>query len=159
MKSINVLCGAFLLIAGACSSGISKDAQVVDRIPTEEKNVNYVSNRAPMMPQQFIKLPTGSIKPDGWLLTQLQLQKDGLNGHLGEISAWLQKEDNAWLKAGGKWGWEEVPYWLRGYAGVAYLFEDKAMLDEAKIWIESIDRLFYLFSFLHHLLINHIIKL
>jgi DUF1680 family protein len=138
MKSINVLCGAFLLIAGACSSGISKDAQVVDRIPTEEKNVNYVSNRAPMMPQQFIKLPTGSIKPNGWLLTQLQLQKDGLNGHLGEISAWLQKEDNAWLKAGGKWGWEEVPYWLRGYAGVAYLFEDKAMLDEAKIWIESI---------------------
>lgn len=138
MKSINVLCGAFLLIAGACSSGISKDAQVVDRIPTEEKNVNYVSNRAPMMPQQFIKLPTGSIKPDGWLLTQLQLQKDGLNGHLGEISAWLQKEDNAWLKAGGKWGWEEVPYWLRGYAGVAYLFEDKAMLDEAKTWIESI---------------------
>lgn len=138
MKSINVLCGAFLLIAGACSSGISKDAQVVDRIPTEEKNVNYVSNRAPMMPQQFIKLPTGSIKPDGWLLTQLQLQKDGLNGHLGEISAWLQKEDNAWLKAGGKWGWEEVPYWLRGYAGVVYLFEDKAMLDEAKIWIESI---------------------
>ena len=138
MKSINVLCGAFLLIAGACSSGISKDAQVVDRIPTEEKNVNYVSNRAPMMPQQFIKLPTGSIKPDGWLLTQLQLQKDGLNGHLGEISAWLQKEDNAWLKAGGKWGWEEVPYWLRGYTGVAYLFEDKAMLNEAKIWIESI---------------------
>jgi DUF1680 family protein len=138
MKSINVLCGAFLLIAGACSSGISKDAQVVDRIPTEKKNVNYVSNWAPMMPQQFIKLPTGSIKPDGWLLTQLQLQKDGLNGHLGEISAWLQKEDNAWLKAGGKWGWEEVPYWLRGYAGVAYLFEDKAMLDEAKIWIESI---------------------
>lgn len=138
MKSINVLCGAFLLIAGACSSGISKDVQVVNRIPTEEKNVNYVSNRAPMMPQQFIKLPTGSIKPDGWLLTQLQLQKDGLNGHLGEISAWLQKEDNAWLKAGGKWGWEEVPYWLRGYAGVAYLFEDKAMLDEAKIWIESI---------------------
>ena len=138
MKSINVLCGAFLLIAGACSSGISKDVQVVNRIPTEEKNVNYVSNRAPMMPQQLIKLPTGSIKPDGWLLTQLQLQKDGLNGHLGEISAWLQKEDNAWLKAGGKWGWEEVPYWLRGYAGVAYLFEDKAMLDEAKIWIESI---------------------
>ena len=138
MKSINVLCGAFLLIAGACSSGISKDVQVVNRVPTEEKNVNYVSNRAPMMPQQFIKLPTGSIKPDGWLLTQLQLQKDGLNGHLGEISAWLQKEDNAWLKAGGKWGWEEVPYWLRGYAGVAYLFEDKAMLDEAKIWIESI---------------------
>ena len=138
MKSTSLVCAAFLLLAGACSSGVSEEIQLVDRIPTEERNVNYVSSKAPMMPQQFIKLPTGSIKPDGWLLTQLQLQKDGLNGHLGEISAWLQKEDNAWLKAGGKWGWEEVPYWLRGYAGVAYLFEDKAMLDEAKIWIESI---------------------
>ena len=119
MKSRSLLCAAFLVMAGACSSGISDGAQVYDRIPTDERNINYVSSQAPMMPQQFIKLPTGSIKPQGWLLTQLQLQKDGLNGHLGEISAWLQKEDNAWLKAGGQWGWEEVPYWLRGYAGVA----------------------------------------
>ena len=138
MKSTSLVCAAFLLLAGACSSGVSEEIQLVDRIPTEERNVNYVSSKAPMMPQQFIKLPVGSIKPEGWLLTQLQLQKDGLNGHLGEISAWLQKEDNAWLTAGGKWGWEEVPYWLRGYAGVAYLFEDESMLDEAKIWIESI---------------------
>ena len=138
MKSTSLVCAAFLLLAGACSSGVSEEILLVDRIPTEERNVNYVSSKAPMMPQQFIKLPVGSIKPEGWLLTQLQLQKDGLNGHLGEISAWLQKEDNAWLTAGGKWGWEEVPYWLRGYAGVAYLFEDKSMLDEAKIWIESI---------------------
>lgn len=138
MKSTSLVCAAFLLLAGACSSGLSEEIQLVDRIPTEERNVNYVSSQAPMMPQQFIKLPVGSIKPEGWLLTQLQLQKDGLNGHLGEISAWLQKEDNAWLTAGGKWGWEEVPYWLRGYAGVAYLFEDESMLDEAKIWIEAI---------------------
>ena len=114
MKRTSLVCAAFLLLAGACSSGVSEEIQLVDRIPTEERNVNYVSSKAPMMPQQFIKLPVGSIKPEGWLLTQLQLQKDGLNGHLGEISAWLQKEDNAWLTAGGKWGWEEVPYWLRG---------------------------------------------
>lgn len=138
MKSTSLVCAAFLLLAGACSSGVSEEIQLVDRIPTGERNVNYVSSREPMMPQQFIKLPVGSIKPEGWLLTQLQLQKDGLNGHLGEISAWLQKADNAWLTAGGKWGWEEVPYWLRGYAGVAYLFEDESMLDEAKIWIEAI---------------------
>lgn len=138
MKNTSILCGALLLLAGACSPEMPVEIRQTDRIPTAERNVNYVSNREPLMPQQFIKLPAGSIKPGGWLLTQLQLQKDGLNGHLGEISAWLQKEDNAWLKSGGKWGWEEVPYWLRGYAGLSYLFEDKNMLDEAKIWIEAI---------------------
>lgn len=138
MKNTSILCGALLLFAGACSPEMPVEIRQTDRIPTAERNVNYASNREPLMPQQFIKLPAGSIKPGGWLLTQLQLQKDGLNGHLGEISAWLQKEDNAWLKSGGKWGWEEVPYWLRGYAGLSYLFEDKNMLDEAKIWIEAI---------------------
>ncbi len=138
MKNTSILCGAFMLLAGACSSGLTEEVCMVDRIPTEEINSNYVSNKKPLLPQQFIKLPSGSIKPGGWLLTQLQLQKDGLNGHLGEISAWLQKEDNAWLTAGGKWGWEEVPYWLRGYAGLAYLMEDEKMMDEAKVWIEAI---------------------
>lgn len=138
MKNTSILCGALLLLAGACSPEMPVEIRQTDRIPTAERNVNYASNREPLMLQQFIKLPAGSIKPGGWLLTQLQLQKDGLNGHLGEISAWLQKEDNAWLKSGGKWGWEEVPYWLRGYAGLSYLFEDKNMLDEAKIWIEAI---------------------
>lgn len=138
MKNTSILCGALLLLAGACSPEMPVEIRQTDRIPTAERNVNYATNREPLLPQQFIKLPAGSIKPGGWLLTQLQLQKDGLNGHLGEISAWLQKEDNAWLKSGGKWGWEEVPYWLRGYAGLSYLFEDKNMLDEAKIWIEAI---------------------
>lgn len=68
----------------------------------------------------------------------LELQRDGLNGHLGEISAWLQKDDNAWLKSGGKWGWEEVPYWLRGYAGLAYLLKDEHLLTETQTWIEAI---------------------
>ena len=127
-----------MLLTGACSSELSETIQQVDRIPVEEINVNYAGNKKPLMPQQFLKLPTGSIKPGGWLLTQLQLQREGLNGHLEEISAWLQKEDNAWLEAGGKWGWEEVPYWLRGYAGLAYLLEDEKMLTEAKGWIEAI---------------------
>lgn len=122
----------FVTTAGA------QETQLVNSIPTNQCNSNYVSNRAPLVPQQFIKLPTGSIKAGGWLLTQLNLQKNGLNGHLSEISAWLQKEDNAWLKAGGKWGWEEVPYWLRGYGNLAYLLGDKDMLKESRLWIEAI---------------------
>ena len=58
---------------------------------------------------------------------------------MGEISAWLDKKDNAWLSKDGKgkWGWEEVPYWLKGYANIGYITEDKEIIDEAKIWIEA----------------------
>lgn len=126
------------LICASCSGPQDTLLEQVDRLSTTVRNDYYVSNRAPLQPQQFIKLPAGTIQPGGWLKQQLELQKNGLNGHLGEISAWLQKKDNAWLETGGKWGWEEVPYWLRGYANLAYIVQDNRMVNEAKFWIESI---------------------
>lgn len=126
------LCLLFVPVA------IFAQTETVKRIPTASLNGNYVSNAAPLAAQPLIKLPTGSIAPRGWLATILNLQKDGLNGHLGEISAWLQKEDNAWLKDGGKWGWEEVPYWLRGYSDLSFVLKDKAMLKETQTWVEAI---------------------
>ena len=130
----------FISLAMASFAAAKDNATVVrvDRLPVAVRNKHYVSNQTPLMPQQFVKLPVGSISPEGWLLKQLELQRDGLNGHLGEISAWLQKEDNAWLKTDGKWGWEEVPYWLRGYGNLAYIMKDEAMLKETKFWIEGI---------------------
>ncbi len=129
----------FIALFGLLASCAAPDGiTVVEHIPTSERNASYVSNMQPLQPQRFIKLPVGSIRPGGWLLRQLQLQKEGLNGHLGEISAWLQKENNAWLTTGGEWGWEEVPYWLRGYASLAYVMQDEAMLNEARFWIEGI---------------------
>ena len=110
----------------------------MERLSTASRNDYYVSNRAPLQPLQFIKLPAGSIEPEGWIKRQVELQKDGLCGHLGEISAWLQKGNNAWLKNGGEWGWEEVPYWLRGYGNMAYALKDEALLKETKFWIEAI---------------------
>ena len=83
----------FLLLSLTLSMTISAKNQTVEmvkRLPGASYNSHYVSNRSPLQPQQFIKLPVGSIQPEGWLLKQLELQKDGLNGHLGEISAWLQ---------------------------------------------------------------------
>ena len=117
---------------------LSAQTTVADRIPTDTRNTHYPSAPAPLAPQSFIKLPTGTIQPGGWLRTTLELQQDGLCGHLGEISAWLQKDDNAWLKQGGEWGWEEVPYWLRGYSDMAFILGDKAMITESLTWIEAI---------------------
>jgi hypothetical protein len=103
-------------------------------------NKYYISNQAPLQPQYFAKLPVGSVKPGGWLLKNLQLQRAGLTGNLGEISIWLSKKDNAWLaKDGkGKFGWEELPYWLKGYADIGYTLNDQHIINESKFWIDAV---------------------
>lgn len=114
-------------------------ANVIDRPETDASHAQYPANRAPLLGGALIKLPAASFKPAGWLKKNLELQRDGLAGNLGQISVWLTKEDNAWLNTSGKgkWGWEEVPYWLRGYARIAYLLNDPKMLAETKTWIEG----------------------
>ena len=42
------------------------------------------------------------------------------------------------MKTGGQWGWEQVPYWLRGYANLAYIVQDNQMLNEVKILFMAI---------------------
>jgi len=135
MKNLLLIVSVFL---AACSTPLNDKIEMVSRLSTDSKNAHYISNRPPLQPQQFIKLPAGTIQPEGWLKQQLLLQKNGLNGHLGEISAWLQKDNNAWLKTGGEWGWEEVPYWLRGYGNLAYIMNDESMLNETRFWIGHI---------------------
>lgn len=114
------------------------EVTTVSRPNLKAENSFYPGNRTPLQPANFIKLPMGSIQPKGWILKLLELQKDGLCGNLGEISAWLEKENNAWLSEGGDHGWEEVPYWLRGYSDMAFIFDDSEMKEEAMAWIEAI---------------------
>ena len=111
-----------LSIIISCSNNADQIA-IVDKPDTNLKNQHYVSNREPLVPSSLIKLPVGSITPKGWLLEYFNRQKNGLTGNLGKISAWLDKKDNAWLSKGGEgsWGWEEVPYWLKGYANIGYI--------------------------------------
>jgi len=91
------------------------------------------------MPQHLVKLPVGAVKPGGWLLKSLELQRDGLTGQLGEISIWLTKKNNAWLNKDGTgdWGWEELPYWLKGYGNIGYVLNDKKMIDETMVWVNG----------------------
>ena len=142
MRKINLLISAIaLLLCGftsAKNNGQSEIISVVARPALKGINQSYTGNRVPLQPAGFIKLPLGSIKPQGWILKLLELQKDGLCGHLGEISAWLDKKNNAWLTEGGEHGWEEVPYWLRGYSDLAFILNDQAMKKEAMVWIEAI---------------------
>jgi Beta-L-arabinofuranosidase, GH127 len=123
------------------SAGVfAQSVTVIKQIDNSKHNSYYVSNKAPLMPQYFIKLPVTAIKPGGWLKKQLELQRDGLMGNLGKISIWLSKNDNAWLNKDGKgkYGWEELPYWLKGYGDIAYMLKDPKMLQQTKFWINEV---------------------
>ena len=139
MKNLTIpMLSAFIPVLFSCSSGdIQGEVTIVERPDISGTNVNYVSNKTPLQPQNFIKLPVGDVQPEGWVREYLERQRDGLTGHLGEISAWLEKDGNAWLSAGGDHGWEEVPYWLKGYGDLAYILGDPEMIKETKVWIEG----------------------
>lgn len=65
-------------------------------------------------------LPLGAIKPAGWLRRQLEIQADGLTGHLQEF--WPDIRDSGWI--GGKAeGWERFPYWLDGAVPLSHLLD------------------------------------
>lgn len=129
--------GASILCSQAYGGTLVK---YVDSPSTKSKNKHYIGNRAPLVPRPLIKLPIGSIKPQGWLRKQLELMADGFTGRLPELSEFCTSEGNAWLdpKGQGKWGWEEVPYWLKGYTDLGYIIQDKRIIDEAKHWLDAI---------------------
>jgi hypothetical protein len=69
----------------------------------------------------FRPLPLGSIRPEGWLLRQLRLQRDGITGHLDEF--WPDVAESQWF-GGAAEGWERAPYWLDGAIPLAFLLDD-----------------------------------
>ena len=103
-----VLSFLFCFQVRAQQSGLK--VTVVLRPAIAQSNSFYTGNKTPLLPLHFVKLPVGSIKPGGWILKYLELQRDGLTGQLGNISAWLDKNNNAWFSGNGKGdhGWEEV---------------------------------------------------
>ena len=143
--TVFALVGGALVVAspnrGLAANAASDDvtARVVASPPADRRNTHYVSNRAPLAPNPLVPLPLKAIAPRGWLRQQLELQADGFHGHLGEISRFLRKERNSWLdrQGQGDHGWEEVPYWLKGYAHNAYLLGRAGQIAEAQVWIDG----------------------
>ena len=79
-------------------------------------------------------LPLSSVRPRGWLKQQLQIQAEGLSGHLEEV--WKDVgPDSGWLGGKGE-SWERGPYYLDGYVPLAYLLDDAAMKKRAQKWID-----------------------
>ncbi len=108
----------------------------VQNPPASGANSYYMSNRAPLRPAPLVKLPIGAVRPGGWLKGQLELMRDGFTGRLPEISKFLGP-DSGWLTRKGK-GWEEMPYWLKGFADLSFILKDERLLGETWKWVEAI---------------------
>lgn len=99
-----------------------------------------IPNRAPLESGALKRLPVGAVAARGWLQKELELMRDGMAGHLEEISPWCNPEGNAWLSpiGEGKNGWEELPYWLRGYGDLGLVLKDEKIAAGARRWLEAI---------------------
>ena len=120
--------------AGAARGG----ARVVDQLPPLGAEGLYPGNHPPLRSVPLVKLPLGDVRAGGWLLGQLERMRDGFSGHLTEISSWCKMDGNAWVGKGRENGWEEVPYWLRGFIDLGYLLDDERIIGESRRWTDGV---------------------
>ena len=101
-----------------------------------ESNGQYIFNRSPLNTAAYVQLPLGSIKAKGWLLKQLQLQKDGATGNAEALypeSGNLGAESD-WLGGTGE-SWERAPYYVKGLVALAYTLGDPELKAKSEKWI------------------------
>ena len=97
---------SFTVLPGAVGESVTPLA-----VPTPE-----------LLPPAIWALPTGAVRPLGWLDTQLRIQSSGLAGHLSRLYA--DVANSTWFggdatENGGLH--ERAPYWLNGAVPMAYL--------------------------------------
>ena len=120
-SSILIAVPCLLAVASTAAQAKKPIASVVKSPPALTGSGFYTPNRAPLQGLPFQKLPPGAVTPRGWLRGQLERDANGLSGRLSEISDYLKYEGNGWVDPKSDSGWEELPYWLRGYGDLGYV--------------------------------------
>jgi uncharacterized protein len=122
--------------AAVSATNFGSDATVSmaaeDHLPLTEFRVN----RKPLAKNSFYPLPLTSIRPKGWLLKQLEIQANGLSGHLDEFWPDVNSQ-SGWLGGSGE-SWERGPYFLDGLVPLAYALQDERLIAKSKKWLDWI---------------------
>jgi hypothetical protein len=113
------------------------ESQMLEQVRPVKPGGHYFPNRAPLQPGAFIKLPVGAITPQGWLRTQLEIQANGLNGRMMEISDYLDLKTSGWVVPAND-GFEELTYWLRGFAPLGYVLGNSRIMEMTRRWVAGI---------------------
>lgn len=96
---------------------------------------NYLNNRQPLLQKDYIELPLGAIRAEGWMQEQLVRMKEGMTGHLDKVYEPVMGARNGWLGGDGD-VWERGPYWIDGLLPLAYILNDEALKEKIKPWVE-----------------------
>ena len=108
----------------------------VSAAPLVPGEAPVVGNQGTLVKTPFIPLPLGSIKAEGWLLEQLELQKTGATGLAEQLYNELGS-DSAWLGGNAASSdWERPVYYVKGLVALAYTLGDTELEDKAVKWIE-----------------------
>jgi hypothetical protein len=134
-----VTAGVVSLMGGTALSDAPERTRIVEQLPASRGGL-YVGNREPLAPSPLAKLPIGSITPRGWLRHQLELEAAGMVGRLPKLSHWIRFEESPWARPDGlsDRGWEEMPYWLRGYGDLGYVLQNEEIMATTRKWIDAI---------------------
>jgi len=127
-----------VILAALCAACFSQQTERLQsgprQIPQEVSRHQIFKNRPPLEATAMYLLPLTSIRPRGWLERQLQIQANGLSGHLDEV--WSDVGPNsAWLGGTGE-AWERGPYFLDGLVPLAYLLDDAKLKAKVQKWVD-----------------------
>jgi hypothetical protein len=123
-----------LLLGPVCT--VRESAQPDEPGGEADVSFAYEETDAPEIQEPAMRpLPLGTIRPAGWLKSQLQIQADGLSGHLDEF--WPDVKNSGWF-GGDAEAWERAPYWLDGFVPLAYLLDDENMITRVRTYMDLI---------------------
>jgi len=122
------------VLASSIRGGTWLDAVARKTSAEPPHSLAAVKNRAPLHQNALYPLPLGAIRPAGWLRRQLEIQANGLSGHLDET--WADVGPNSgWLGGTGE-SWERGPYFLDGLVPLAYVLDDPRLKSKAQKYID-----------------------
>jgi uncharacterized protein len=133
-----------VLLASLCPPLTGQARQPAPDVTAKTLRTSAASPAVKVKPA-FVPLPPGAVTPQGWLRDWAVDAANGITGHLDEYStvygqAWKGGPVEG-LRAnpdGTGWPLEQSSYWLDGAIRLAYILNDKALIDKVSRRLDAV---------------------